>query len=365
MNKLAVELSKLSERGTPRGADEVLAGARGRYAVPGSLAYAEKPGLRVATFSAAAAIVVLLGLGLALRNDGGTNYTASLSPTDGGESRPFVIPGELPFEPSRASFDHVQLSRALSAAPRLVAWARRSSDGSRVESAVGAEVVAGQQSGSLEVPPIDPAGRRIKLSMAVTATLTEAGYGRSGLTLLGWDTPSGERVRVAGRGLGAETLAAFAKSLLGPDGTVNLDQAEPPGGLSPLYDGPDYGRLAGLSGVVLRLQGPTEGVEISTEYARFEPLAGLWLEPDAVLVDVRGGSGILAGNEDRVSLTWNETKTIAISITVNKALRQDLLRIAEGIRLVSPAEWEAFLQRVEAVPTVVTVTSTTLAEPGD
>lgn len=342
MNDLARALSELGERGAQRGADRVLADARSHHALKRS-----RSSRRPVKLAVAAAIAVgVLAIGVGLRNRGRT--TSVTSGTGARATRSYVVPGALPFKPTDVSFDETHARGVPIEAPRLLVFARRSSDGSRVTAAVGAETTIGRQTSPLAVQPLDPKGRHISLSPRVTATLTRPGFGRSGLTLLTWKSAPSRRIRVAGRGLSEDALVRFAQSIFRPNGEIKLDQSRAPVGLSLLYDGPDL--ASEPSGRILWLTGSKRFVEIFTSQTKFSPLAGLWPEALSRLVHIRGHVGLLHTGEQLSSLSWAETDDLAVSVTVQNRLSNDLLSIASRLRVVDAAGWNTYLHHANAKP---------------
>lgn len=216
-------------------------------------------------------------------------------------------------------------------------------------SAVAAETTVDGQRTPLAVQPLDPKGRQIRLSARALATLTRPGFGQSGLTLLTWRTAPSRRMTVAGRGVSEDELVRFAQTILRPDGGIKVDRSAAPVGMSLLYDGPD---LAGepQGGRSLVVIGGNKMIQISTSPTKFSPLAGLWLQPQSRLVQIRGHMGLLRTGEQLSFLSWAETDGLAVSVLVQNRLSRDLLSIASRLRVVDAARWKAYLHRTDAKP---------------
>lgn len=364
MNELERKLTRLSERGMPRGADAVLASARISYLSPST---SPKRGPLAAVAACAAVVLGILALSVVFRDRDGTTSVSSESPDNAETERRYVVPGELPFETDQVTFDEYEAANPSIDAPRLVVWVRRPAGGSPVTSAVAAQVLSSGQSGSLAVEPVNPSGRPIALSPSVTAKITEPSYGFSGLTILSWDTAAGQRVRVAGRGVAADELSTFAMSLLDTQSEVDLDLARAPQDLTKIYDGPDHARPPRLSGVDLHVKG-AEGsvVDISVRRSPFSVLGALGIEPEAVLVDVRGRQGVMTSMaaDGLVSLKWAESDDLMIVVTVAESLRDDLLTIANHLRLVDASGWKDFLASADATATPSSSMTTTVVPGG-
>ena len=176
-----------------------------------------------------------------------------------------------------------------------------------------------------------------------------------GQRILSWVVADGSTVEVATYGLTDAELVQLAGSLVGAD----------PRTAAPLLPAGfvlvKRGRAPEPRSVSFQNwqtdQGDTFGVNVtSVPGASLDDLA-TWL-PGGRTVRVRGRTGIIS-DRSGVDLEWIEARGAVVTIYSRGISEQEVLRIAEGLRVVDARAWKALLDRAKAGRTGDSVTVTT------